>query len=56
MASLTAEKSVLEYSHASFGPVNSNAQQQFDGQVWKPDADIPAAMDAVCGAIDALLG
>ena len=28
----------------------------FDGEVWKPDADVPTALANVCSAIEDLLG
>lgn len=49
--SITAETAELVWSHPSIGPMISSLNPIFDGQVWVPDADIPAAMDAACEVI-----
>lgn len=48
---MNAENSVLEYSHPNFGPVFTTAQRIFDGEMWVPDADVPAVLTKVCDAI-----
>lgn len=49
--SITAEMAELVWSHPAIGPMTSNLNPIFDGQVWVPDADIASAMDAACEAI-----
>jgi multiple sugar transport system substrate-binding protein len=56
LAAIGAENASWGYSHAQWGPVQANAQRVFDGQIWKPDADVPAALDQVCADIAGLLG
>ncbi len=46
---------VLEYNHPNFGPVWTTAQKIFDGEMWKPDADVPAVLHTVCENIKDLL-
>ncbi len=47
---------VLEYNHANFGPISTTAQKIFDGEMWTPDADVPAVLHDVCENIKDLLG
>jgi hypothetical protein len=47
---------VPEYNHANFGPISTTAQKIFDGEMWKPDADVPAVLHNVCENIKDLLG
>lgn len=47
---------VLEYSHPNWGPVSTNVQRVFDGEMWKADADVEGALRNVCNTIRDLLG
>jgi multiple sugar transport system substrate-binding protein len=47
---------VSEYNHANFGPISTTAQKIFDGEMWKPDADVPVVLHNVCENIKDLLG
>lgn len=44
------------YSHRFYGPVESNAQLVFDGEIWRADADVATALNNVCANIQPLLG
>jgi multiple sugar transport system substrate-binding protein len=56
LAAITAENASWGYSHKQWGPLQANAQRIFDGQIWKPDADVKAGLDQVCADIAGLLG
>ncbi len=47
---------VLEYSHPNFGPISSTVSRLFDSEMWKADADVPAALHNACENIKDLLG
>ncbi len=47
---------VFEYAHRNFGPLFSNSHQIFDGQMWRPDADVQQVLDSICDAVTPLLG
>ena len=47
---------VLEYNHPNFQPVWTTAQRIFDGEMWKPDADVAAVSASVCENVKDLLG
>lgn len=47
---------VLEYNHSNFQPVWTTAQRIFDGEMWKPDADVAAVSASVCENVKDLLG
>jgi multiple sugar transport system substrate-binding protein len=56
LAAITHPDASWGYTHPFWGPLQTEAQRVFDGDVWKPDADVPAALDKVCTEIEALLG
>jgi multiple sugar transport system substrate-binding protein len=45
----------MEYFHENYTPAERAAQLIFDGQIWNPDADVSAALDGVCAAIDVFM-
>ena len=48
---LQAEDFRMEYFHENYTPAERAAQLVFDGQIWNPDADVPAALDQICADI-----
>lgn len=44
------------YNHTNWGPLFTDAQRIFDGDIWRPDADVAAALAQVCAEIEPLLG
>lgn len=56
IAPISAPNASWGYSHITWGPVFTNSQRIFDGQVWKPDADVPGALNNACTEINDLLG
>ncbi len=46
---------VLEYNHPNFGPISTTASRLFDSDIWKADADVPAALHNVCENVKDLL-
>jgi multiple sugar transport system substrate-binding protein len=48
---LQAEDFRMEYFHENYTPAEKAAQLVFDGQIWKADADVSAALDQICSDI-----
>jgi multiple sugar transport system substrate-binding protein len=44
------------YNHKNWGPLFTDSQRIFDGDVWRADADVPTALAKVCAEIEPLLG
>jgi multiple sugar transport system substrate-binding protein len=55
LAAITAPNASWGYNHVNWGPLFTDAQRIFDGDVWRADADVPAALTQVCTEIEPLL-
>jgi multiple sugar transport system substrate-binding protein len=56
LAPITHPDASWGYNHANWGPLFTDSQRIFDGDVWREDADVPAALAQVCAEIEPLLG
>lgn len=52
---LRAEDFRMEYFHENYTPAEKAAQLIFDGQIWKEDADVSAALDQICSDIEVFM-
>ena len=52
---LQAEDFRMEYFHENYTPAEKAAQLVFDGQIWKADADVSAALDQICSDIEVFM-
>ena len=56
LAAIGADNASWGYSHAQWGPLQTNAQRVFDGAIWSPEGNVSAGLDQVCTDIAGLLG
>jgi multiple sugar transport system substrate-binding protein len=55
LPALSSDAFQMEYTHENYAVAEKAANLIFDAQIWKADADVSAALDSVCGAVDAFM-
>lgn len=55
LPALTSEKFQMEYTHENYAAAEKASILVFDSQIWKPDADVTAALGQACADITPFL-
>lgn len=52
LPALVSDTFQMEYTHENYAAAEKAAILIFDGTIWKEGADVKAALDSVCAAIE----
>jgi multiple sugar transport system substrate-binding protein len=55
LPALSSDAFQMEYTHENYAVAEKAANLIFDAQIWNETADVSAALDSVCGAVDAFM-